>query len=90
MRQVVWKKVARSNELVSRETAGSARREVWLDWSSTAVNGTEPRLSRLAAWVLTADRSQLPFGLRLPGHELAPAAGAPHRLAALDALAQWR
>ncbi|MBK9135831.1 MAG: DUF58 domain-containing protein [Betaproteobacteria bacterium] len=90
MRQVVWKKVARSNELVSRETTGSGRREVWLDWAGTALNGTEPRLARLAAWVLAADRAGLPYGLRLPARELPPAAGAAHRLAALDTLALWR
>jgi uncharacterized protein (DUF58 family) len=90
MRQVVWKKVARSNELVSRETAGSGRQEVWLDWNQAAVNGTEPRLARLAAWVLAADRAGLPYGLRLPGQELPPGTGAAQRVAALDALALWR
>ena len=89
MRQVVWKKVARSNQLVSRDTAGSSRHEVWLDWSATALNGTEPRLARLAAWVLASDRGGVPYGLRLPGRELAPAAGAAQRFAALDALALW-
>ena len=89
MRQVVWKKVARSNELVSRETAGGGRREVWLDWNQTALNGTEPRLARLAAWVIAADRAQLPYGVRLPGQEIAPGTGAQQRLAALDALALW-
>jgi len=90
MRQVVWKKVARSNELVSRETTGGGRREVWLDWAQASVAGTEPRLARLAAWVLAADRAGLPYGLRLPGQELPPAAGAPQRVAALDTLALWR
>lgn len=89
MRQVVWKKVARSNELVSRETAGSGTQEIWLDWSQTSINGTEPRLARLAAWVLDAERANLPYGLRLPGRELAPAGGAAQRVAALDALALW-
>jgi uncharacterized protein (DUF58 family) len=90
MRQVVWKKVARSNELVSRETAGSSRPEVWLDWGATALNGTEPRLARLAAWVLAADRAGIPYGLRLPGLELAPADGAVQRSTALEALALWQ
>jgi uncharacterized protein (DUF58 family) len=87
MRQVVWKKVARSNELVSRETAGSGRHEVWLDWATTAASGTEARLSRLVAWVLAAERAALPWGLKLPGQELPPAAGATQRLASLDLLA---
>ena len=41
---MVWKKVARANELVSRETAGSGRHEVWLDWTATAISGTEANL----------------------------------------------
>jgi uncharacterized protein (DUF58 family) len=36
LRQVVWKKVARSGELVSRETAGGSSRELWLDWADSA------------------------------------------------------
>jgi uncharacterized protein (DUF58 family) len=94
MRQVVWKKVARSGELVSRETAGSASRELWLDWSdpatAAATAGIEARLSRLTAWVLAAEREGLVWGLRLPGRELAPAQGETHRRAALEALALWR
>jgi uncharacterized protein (DUF58 family) len=89
MRQVVWKKVARSNELVSRETGGAARRELWLDWADTAAASTEARLARLAAWVQQADREAVPCGLRLPGRELAPDTGDAHRRAALDLLALW-
>ena len=88
MRQVVWKKVARSGELVSRETAGSASRELWLDWAETA-GDAERRLSRLAAWVLLAEREGIDAGLRLPGREQPPGQGAAHRRAALDLLATW-
>jgi uncharacterized protein (DUF58 family) len=87
MRQVVWKKVARSGELVSRETTGNAQRELWLDWAETQASGTEQRLSRLAAWVLAAEHEGLDFGLRLPGRELPPGQGDAHRRAALDLLA---
>lgn len=89
MRQVVWKKVARSGELVSRETTGSSTRELWLDWQETAAADAETRLSRLAAWVLQAEREGLDAGLRLPGRELPPAQGDAHRRAALDLLATW-
>ncbi|MDE2611875.1 MAG: DUF58 domain-containing protein [Burkholderiales bacterium] len=89
MRQVAWKKVARANELVSRETTGSGRVELWLDWASTGVADTEARLSRLAAWVETAERAGLASGLRLPGAELVPGSGEAHRRAALDRLATW-
>jgi uncharacterized protein (DUF58 family) len=47
----------------------------------------EARLSRLAAWVLAADRADLAWTLRLPGRLLARNSGAAHRRACLDALA---
>lgn len=89
LRQVAWKKVARSGELISREGRESARRELWLDWMQARQPDTESRLSRLAAWVLLAERQGVIYGLRLPGWELAPADGAAHRHAALSALAAW-
>ena len=90
MRQVAWKKVAKSGELVSRETAATAQRRLWLAWTdSHGAGDIEQRLARLAAWVLAAERLQLDCGLRLPGSELAPGQGDSHRRAALDALAQW-
>lgn len=88
MRQVVWKKVARSGELVSRETTGSAQRELWLDWQDSGGGDAEKRLSRLAAWVLRAGQDGIDCGLRLPGRELPPGQGDAHRRAALDLLAQ--
>ena len=89
MRQVVWKKVARSGELVSRETTAAGQRELWLDWAQTPGQPVEQRLSRLAAWVLLAEQQGLACGLRLPGLELQPGQGDAHRRAALDQLALW-
>jgi uncharacterized protein (DUF58 family) len=89
MRQVVWKKVARSNQLVSRETAGAVGQELWLEWAQSGVAGHEQRLSRLAAWLVAAEHAGLPCGLRLPGREMPPAASRSQRDAALDLLAQW-
>ena len=87
MRQVAWKKVARSGELVSRETAGTASRALWLDWAEVPGADTEHRLSRMTAWLLLADREGLDCGLRLPGRELPPQHGDAHRRAALELLA---
>lgn len=89
MRQVVWKKVAHSGELVSRETAGAAQRALWLHWQDTHGADPELRLSRLAAWLLRAQAEGIDCGLRLPGRELAPGQGELHRRAALDLLALW-
>ena len=92
MRQVVWKKVAKSGQLVSRETCAAGSRELWLDWAASApalAPDTEGRLSRLAAWVQAADRGGLAYGLRLPGREIDPGLGDVHRRAALDSLATF-
>jgi uncharacterized protein (DUF58 family) len=91
LRQVVWKKAARTGELVSRETAGAVQREMLLQWGQAQGLDVEARLSRLAAWVVAADAAGHRWGLMLPNAELAPDNGAPHRHAALQALAlaQW-
>jgi len=88
LRQVVWKKAARTGEMISRETAGAVQREMWLQWQQAHGLDTEARLSRLAAWVLAADAAGHRWGLRVPGVELEPDNGTLHRHAALQALAQ--
>lgn len=90
LRQVVWKKVARTGELVSRDTSASAAQVLLLDYAATGAADAEHRLSRLAAWVLAAERSGLGFGLRLPGQELPLAGGEAQRRQALEALALWQ
>jgi uncharacterized protein (DUF58 family) len=87
LRQVVWKKAARTGELISRETAGAVQRELMLQWQQAQGLDTEARLSRLAAWVIAADAAGHSWGLAVPGTELAPDNGSPHRHAALRALA---
>lgn len=90
MRRVVWKKVAKSGELVSRDTSSTISRELWLDYQRAGHADVEARLERLAAWVLNAERQGLAFGLRLPGLQLEAADGETQRRAALRALALWR
>ncbi|HSW20569.1 MAG TPA: DUF58 domain-containing protein [Ramlibacter sp.] len=87
LRQVVWKKVAKADELVSRDTQQAQRRQLWLDHAVAGAGGLERRLSRLTAWVMQADRLGLDYGLRLPGVEIAPASGEVHRRRCLEALA---
>jgi len=89
LKRIVWKKVAKGGDLVSRDHVSAAQQELWLDWQQAQLSGTEPKLSRLAAWVVAADAAGLPHGLRLPGLELAPGQGPSHRRASLDALAAW-
>ncbi|MBL8327945.1 MAG: DUF58 domain-containing protein [Rubrivivax sp.] len=92
MRHVVWKKVARTGELISRDASAAVNRELWLDWGAARQPGAglEERLSRLTAWILEAEKNGQPWGLRLPQRDTAPALGDAHRMAALETLALWR
>ena len=89
LKQVVWKKAARTGELVSRDASSALQQELWLDWQLTQLSGTEARLSRLAAWVLAAEAAGVSHGLRLPGVEIAPGSGAAQQRRSLDALGRW-
>jgi uncharacterized protein (DUF58 family) len=94
LRQVVWKKVARSGELVSRDTSASAAQSLVLDYAASGVAGAgadpEARLSRLAAWVLVAEQAGQGYSLKLPDRELSAGSGEAQRREALQALALWQ
>lgn len=87
LKLVVWKKAAKADELVSRDTQQAQRYELWLDYAHAGSHGIEHRLSRLTAWVLQAERLGLDYGLRLPGEEIKPATGEAHKRRCLEALA---
>lgn len=87
LKLVVWKKAAKSDELVSRDTLQAQRYELWLDFGQAGHLGTEHKLSRLAAWVLQADKLGLDYGLRLPNQDIPPSSGEPHKRRCLEALA---
>jgi uncharacterized protein (DUF58 family) len=87
LKLVVWKKAAKSDELVSRDSSEAQRYELWLDYTACATLEHEAKLSRLTAWVLAADKLGSDYGLRLPGREIKPANGVVHMRACLEALA---
>lgn len=87
LKLVVWKKAAKSDELVSRDTMQSQKLELWLDFGQAELPEREARLSRLAAWVLQADKLGQDYGLRLPGMHVAPGNGEAHKRRCLEALA---
>lgn len=88
-RHVAWKAVARSDEMLTKQFTGEAAAELWLDWNALPGLALEARLSRLAGWVLAADRGGAAYGLRLPGAEIPPGRGDAHRAACLQALALY-
>jgi uncharacterized protein (DUF58 family) len=87
LKLVVWKKAAKSQELVSRDTLQAQRHELWLEYADAGTGDAESRLSRLAAWVLQADKLGQDYGLRVPGVQIAPATGEAHKRRCLEALA---
>jgi len=89
-RHVAWKAFARVGDLLTKQFAGDAAAELWLDWVRLPPGlGPEERLSRLAGWVLAAERAGARYGLRLPALELPLARGEAHRAACLQALALY-
>ncbi len=89
-RHVAWKAVARSDDMLTKQFTGEAAAELWLDWQLLPpALDVEQRLSRLAGWVISAERSGMHYGLRLPGVELAPGRGDAHSAACLQALALY-
>ena len=90
-RHVAWKAVARSDDMLTKQFTGEAAAELWLDWGLLPPSlELEHRLSRLAGWVLAAERNGALYGLRLPGTEIAPARGEAHAAACLQALALYQ
>lgn len=90
-RHVAWKAVARSDQMYTKQFTGEAAAELWLDWALLPAGlGIESRLSRLAGWVLAAERGGAHYGLRLPGVEIAPGRGDAHAAGCLQALALYQ
>jgi uncharacterized protein (DUF58 family) len=90
-RHVAWKVMARSDEMLTKQFQGDAAAELWLDWALLPAHlDLESRLSRLAGWVLAAERAGARYGLRLPGLEHAPSRGDAHRTACLESLALYK
>jgi uncharacterized protein (DUF58 family) len=94
LKLVVWKKAAKTDELVSRDAQQVQRFELWLDLAHTGIAGAtaggaamEQALSRLCAWGLLADKQGLHDGMRLGGQEIATGTGEAHRRNCLQALA---
>ena len=87
LKLVVWKKAAKADELVSRDAQQAQRHELWLDFAQAGPADAEHKLSRLAAWVLQADRLGVDYGLRVPGQAIRPGSGEAHKRRCLEALA---
>ena len=85
---MAWKVLARGGEPAVRVYTDLGALPEWLEWSALEGVETEARLAQLCRWILTCEsRSARPYGLRLPGVEIAPGRGPTHRIRCLRALA---
>ncbi|WP_332861348.1 DUF58 domain-containing protein [Janthinobacterium svalbardensis] len=96
LQRLAWRQIARHDgeHLFSKQfqpgadaPAGASRGNIMLEHATLHALAPEARLSRLTAWVLQAERTGLPYGLRLGALTLTPALGASQRDACLRALA---
>ncbi len=89
LKHMAWKSLARGGEPAVRTYSGLAAQPEWLEWSALGGLEAEARLSQLCLWILESDVAQRPYGLRIPGKEIAPSGGAAHRFACLRTLAAF-
>lgn len=96
LQRLAWRHIARHDgeHLFSKQfqaaadtPAGAPRGQLLLDQAALHALAPEARLSRLAAWILEAERRGVAYGLRLDRLSIAPGLGASHRDACLRALA---
>lgn len=86
-KRVDWKASSRGQHLLTKQFQGEAATTLWLEWQQTICERHEARISLLTRWVITAEKAQQPYGLRLPHLTLQPQHGAQHYHACLTALA---
>jgi uncharacterized protein (DUF58 family) len=88
LKHMAWKVLARGGEPAVRVYSDLGAQPEWLEWSALDGLDTETRLSQLCRWVLQCEAGHpRPYGLKIPGVEIAPGHGAPHRARCLRALA---
>lgn len=87
-RHIAWKTVARGGPMLTKEFGGQGGGALHLDWHRLpATLDTEARLSRLTAWILTADTAGDAFALTLPDGATGMDSGPQHRAHCLRRLA---
>lgn len=85
--RVLWKRFARTGDMVVADWEGEQGDPQWLDFEAYAGVDHELRLNYLAGAVVSRSSAPTPFGLRLPGDVIEPDQGPAHAQRCLKALA---
>lgn len=90
LKRIAWRTSARHRKLYSRVMESPSEEACELNWYLLGSGKTEEKLSILTAWVLRADRRQIPYSLEMPGDALPADLGDDHRDACLKILALYQ
>lgn len=87
--RVMWKRYARSGQMVVADWEADKGSPHWLDFEGFAGTEHELRLSYLCWLVVERGKTGARFGLSLPGLAIEPDTGPAHATRCLRALATW-
>jgi uncharacterized protein (DUF58 family) len=90
LHRIAWRASARHQKLYTREMEAPVEDACELNWYLMGGGDTETKLSILTAWVLRAERLQIPYSLEMPGAALPADLGEDHRDACLEILALFQ
>lgn len=90
IRDIAWKKTAQTNQTWVKEFNQTQGKHLLFDFSQTAMNHIESKLSRITAWVLAAEQQQVEYRVMLPGFDSGMATGERHKHHCLQALALYQ
>jgi len=90
LRRIAWRASARHQKLYSRVMESPRDDACELNWYLMGGAGAEEKLSILTAWILRAERRQIPYSLEMPGAALPADLGEDHRDACLEILALYK
>ncbi len=87
IRHISWKTFSRGQGLFTKEFTGRGRTILVFDYDTIRSDDTEKKLSRLCDLIIKAARTNIEYGLRLPGTFISPGRGEQHKHRCLKALA---
>jgi uncharacterized protein (DUF58 family) len=89
IRRVAWRTSARHGKLYSREMETPREEACEFNWYLMGGKDVEEKLSILTAWILRAERRQIPYSLEMPSDALPADLGESHCHACLRILAEF-
>jgi len=90
LRRIAWRASARHQKLYSKVLESPSEEACELNWYLMGGGDTEEKLSILTAWVLRAERRQIPYSIEMPGAALPADLGEEHRNSCLEILALFK